>query len=168
MKKKLLTLFLTFILWLVFAGRINLPVVIVGLIVCFLVSLIFAEKMFRMLTMDYGLKKFFKKIYYIILIIGAFLYDVFESAVKVSRHAFEINPSFSPGIVRLNTSLESITGITILSNLITLTPGTLVMDFDISDKDYYIHSLDVDSEDEAETKKEIIGKHEDWIKFVFD
>ncbi len=168
MKKRMLTLIITFIIWLIFAGRISLPILLLGLGICAIVSLMFAEKVFQFLKVDYGLHIFLKKLFYIFLVLGAFIYDVFVSAIKVSRHAFELNPSFSPGIVKIKTSLSSVTGITILANLITLTPGTLVMDFDILNKNYYIHWIDVRTEDEAEMKKEIIGKQESWIQNIFE
>ena len=167
MKKTIVTLILTFMIWLIFAGKISLPIILLGLGICLVISLLFADKIFRLLKMDYSYKVFFKKIFYIILVIGVFIYDVFVSAIKVSQHAFELHPSFSPGIVKIKTSLNDITGITVLANLITLTPGTLVMDFDVLDRNYFIHWIDVRSRDEAEMKKEIIGKQESWIENIF-
>ncbi|WP_396265666.1 Na+/H+ antiporter subunit E [Halobacillus shinanisalinarum] len=113
-------------------------------------------------------KIFFFKIYYLFLVILTFIYDVFLSAVRVSRQAFEVKPSFSPRIVRMKTSLENSNSSAILANFITLTQGTLAMDFDISNKNYLIHWINVQSDDEAEGKKALISKHENLIAKIFD
>jgi len=100
-------------------------------------------------------------------VVSTFIYDVFLSAVRVSRHAFEIKPSFSPRIVRIKASLENTNSIAILANFITLTQGTLAMDFDILNKNYFIHWIDVRSDDEAEIKKVLISKHEKLIAKIW-
>lgn len=168
MKKKLLTYILTLALWFVFAGRVNIQVFLLGTIVCSIISLTLADNMFRLVQKKYGRKEFFLKTYYIFLVISAFIYDVFLSAVKVSRHAFEIKPSFSPRIVRIKTSLENINSIAILANFITLTEGTLAMDLDILNRNYFIHWIDVHSDHEAEVKKALISKHENLIAKIFN
>ncbi|WP_157801018.1 Na+/H+ antiporter subunit E [Bacillus solitudinis] len=168
MKKKLLTFILTLALWFVLAGRVNIQVFLLGTIICSFISLMFADNVFRLVQKKYGTKEFFLKIYYIFLVISAFIYDVFLSAVRVSRHAFEIKPSFSPRVVSIKTSLENINSPAILANFITLTQGTLAMDFDLLNKNYLIHWIDVHSDDEAEVKKALISKHENLIAKIFD
>lgn len=171
MKKKLLTFILTLALWLVFAGRINFPVFLLGTlvtIICSIISRMFAAEVFKLLLMNYEVKVSFVKIYYIFLVVGAFIYDAFLSAIRVSRHVFEIKPSFSPRTVQIKTSLQNLPSIMILSNLIALTPGTLIMDFNILNRNYFIHWIDIRSEDEAALKKALIGKHEKWIAKIFE
>lgn len=168
MKKKLLTFILTLALWFVFVGRVNIQVFLLGTIICSIISLMLADNVFRLVKKKYGMKEFFLKIYYIFLVISAFIYDVFLSAVRVSRHAFEIKPSFSPRIVKIKTSLENKNSIAILANFITLTQGTLAMDYDILNRNYFIHWIDVYSDDEAEVKKALISKHENLIAKIFD
>lgn len=168
MKKKLVTFLLTLALWFVFAGRVNIQVFFWGTIICSFISLMFADHVFRLVQKKYGTKEFFLKIYYIFLVISAFIYDVFSSAVRVSRHAFELKPLFSPRVVSIKTSLESKNSPAILANFITLTQGTLAMDFDFLNKNYLIHWIDVHSDDEAEVKKALISKHENLIAKIFD
>lgn len=168
MKKKLVTFILTLALWFVFAGRGNIQVFLLGTIICSIISLMLTDNVFRLVQMKYGRKEYFLKIYYIFWVISAFIYDVFLSAVRVSRHAFEIKPSFSPRIVTIKTSLENLNSIAILASFITLTQGTLAMDFDSLKRNYFIHWIDVHSDDEAEVKKALISKHEILIAKIFD
>ncbi|WP_165763735.1 Na+/H+ antiporter subunit E [Halalkalibacter urbisdiaboli] len=168
MKKKLLIFIQTLALWFVLADRVNIEVFLLGTIICSLISLMLANNVHRSVQLKYGTKEFFLKIYYIFLVISAFIYDVFLSAFRVSRHAFEIKPSFSPRIVKLKTSLENKNSHAILANFITLTQGTLALDFDILNRNYFIHWIDVHSEDEVEVKKALIRKHENLIAKLFD
>lgn len=54
-----------------------------------------------------------------------------------------------PGIFALRTELQTDWEITILANLITLTPGTLVIDVSPDNKTLYIHAMDIDDVDDA-------------------
>ena len=53
----------------------------------------------------------------------------------------------NPGIVRIRTGLKKDTSLTILSNSITLTPGTLTVDIHPRGGFLYVHHIDVKSED---------------------
>ncbi|QGH32802.1 hypothetical protein GI584_01455 [Gracilibacillus salitolerans] len=159
MKKKLLTFIITLALWFVFAGRVNIEVFLLGTIICSIISFMLAEDLFKLIQLKDGTKDFPKKIYYIFMVIIAFIYDLFLSAFKVSKHAFEIKPSYSPRIVSIKTSLIGSNSIAILANFITFTQGSLAMDFDHINKQYLIHWIDVHSDDEEERKKTRIRKH---------
>ena len=168
MKKKLLTFILTMALWFVFAGRVNIQVFLLGTIICAIISHMLVDTVFKLAEIRYSSEDLFLKIYYIFLVVNAFIYDLFLSAIRVSRHAFEIKPSFSPRIVSIKTSLRNINSIEILANFITLTQGTLVMDVDLMNKNYTIHWIDVHSDHEVEAKKALLCKHENLIAKIFD
>ena len=168
MKKKILIFILTLALWFIFAGQVNIQVFLLGTIVCSIVSLVLSDNVFILVQKKYKTKVFLLKIYYMFLVFSAFIYYLFLSATRISRHVFEIKPSFSPRIVRIKTSLENINSIAILANFITLTQGTLVIDFDILNKSYLIYWIDVHSDDEVEVKKALINKHENLIAKIFD
>ncbi|MRH43585.1 hypothetical protein GH741_12930 [Aquibacillus halophilus] len=165
--KKILLFLITLALWFVFAGRVTIEVFLLGTIICSILSLMFVDNGFKLVQMKYETKEFLLKIYYILLVIISFIYDVFLSAVRVSRHAFEIKPSFSPRTVRIKTSLENTNSMAMLINFITLPQGTLAMDFDNLSKNYFIHWIDVHSDDEAEIKKARISKHENLVSKLF-
>jgi len=167
LKKKLLTFILTLTLWFVFAGPINMQVFLLGTIISSIISLMLADHVFGLAQVKNKTLGFFLKLYYIFLLFSAVIYDVFLSSFKISRHAFEIKPSFSPRIVSIKTSHENINSFGILANFITLTQGALAMDFNILNKNYFIHWIDVHSDDEVEAKKALISKHEDLIAKIW-
>jgi len=166
LKKKLLTFIVTLALWFVFAGPINIQVVLLGTI-CAIISLMLADHVFGLVQMKNEKKGFFLKLYCIFLVVSAFIYNVFLSAFRISRHAFEIKPSFSPRIVSIKSSHENINSFAILAYFITITQGALAMDFDILNKNYFIHYIDVHSDDEVEVKKALISKHENLIAKIW-
>ncbi|APH04994.1 Na+/H+ antiporter subunit E [Bacillus weihaiensis] len=168
MKQKLFTFISTLALWLVLAGRVTIEVFLLGAILCSSISLMLADRLFSSAQMKYGVKEFVLKLPYILLVILAFIYDVFLSALRVSKHAFERKPSFSPRVVRIKSSLTHSTSTVLLVNFITFPQGTLAIDFDPSDKNYFIHWIDVQSDEKAEVKKALIRKHEKLIDKIFD
>lgn len=166
--KKLLMFLFSMLVWILFVNQLTIPVVILGLGLSLLSSYLFGDMVFRFISPKITILDLLVKVFYSVLILTTFTYDALLSAIKVSFHTFEKKPSFSPGIVKVKTKLTSKTAITILSNLITLTPGTLVVDFDPVDNIFHVHWIDVKSNHEAEIKKEIIGRHEDWIAHIFE
>ncbi len=167
MRQKISSFILIFIVWIIFAGRISLDVVMIGVIASLLTTVLFGQMLFRSSNRKFNLTESLHKILLIIMFIPVFFYEAVKSAVEVSTYIFKKDISFSPGIVKVKTKLTNVTAITILANLITLTPGTLTLDFDRSDRAYYIHWIDVKTREEAEARKEIIEKFENWLDVIF-
>jgi len=167
MRQKVMTFILTLVVWIIFAGKITLEIIIVGAAASFLTALLFSEMLFRRTNQRFNLLNYLRRSLFILLFIPVFFYEALIAALKVSRHVFEGKPSFSPGIVRVKTSLTNVTALTILANLITLTPGTLTLDFDRKERAYYIHWIDVKTREEAATRKEIIERFERWLEVIF-
>lgn len=78
-----------------------------------------------------------------------FLKELFLSSIQVLRIVIKPNMSLKPAIFELETELKEDWEITLLSALITLTPGTLVVGISDDQKRLYIHALDFDDIDEA-------------------
>jgi multicomponent Na+:H+ antiporter subunit E len=167
MREKVFTFIFVYIVWIILANKISYDILISGVFVSLLSSLLFSNMLFRLSSRKKKLEIYIIKASLILLFIPFFFYEAFISAIKVARHAFEIKPSFSPGIIKVKTKLTNVTAISVLANLITLTPGTLTLDFDISSRSYYIHWIDVITEEEAEIRKKTIEKFEDWLEVIF-
>jgi len=154
-------------IWIIFAGRITSDVIIVGTIASLVTTWLYSDLLFRSSNRKRNWSFYIKKLSYILLFIPVFFYEAFIAALKVSKHAFEKKPSFSPGIIKVKTSLRNITALTILANLITLTPGTLTLDFDMREKAFFIHWIDVTTLEEAEARKQVIERFEKWLEVIF-
>ena len=167
MRVNIFSFLLLFGVWIIFTGNLSTDSLIVGIIASLISTYLFKNMLFRFSKKKVNFKLFFKKIFLIIAFIPVFFYEAFVSAIEVSKHVFEKEPSFSPGIVKVKTTLTNVSALTILANLITLTPGTLTLDFDKSERAYYIHWIDVKSSEEAEKRKEIIERFEKWLEVIF-
>ncbi len=75
----------------------------------------------------------------------------------------------NPGIVKIKTDLHSDTGITILANSITLTPGTLTLDVNkkLGETYLYVHWIDVETLNREKAGEKIKGDIEEWLKKAF-
>lgn len=124
----ILTWITLFSFWIVISGNTRIENLFIGGITTLVISLL----MYEMLTDDIRQSgHIIEKILYIsffaipqYLFIMAF--RLIESNFKVAKHALLMD--INPGIVKIKTDLHSDTGITILANSITLTPGTLTLD----------------------------------------
>ena len=95
-----------------------------------------------------GGQKYFRKIP---RAIGFFFYFIKELIVANLKVAFDvITPKdyMRPGIVAVPLDTETDMEITLLANLITLTPGTLSLDVSKDKKVLYIHTLYLDDPEE--------------------
>ncbi|MFW6287307.1 MAG: Na+/H+ antiporter subunit E [bacterium] len=167
MRQRLSAFILILIVWIIFAGRFTLDVLIIGIIASLLTTALFGEMLFRSSNRKFNLYKSMHRLLMILAFVPVFFYEAIKSAIEVSRYIFKKDLSFSPGIVKVKTRLTNVTAITILANLITLTPGTLTLDFDKSERAYYIHWIDVKSREEAEARQVIIEKFENWLDVIF-
>jgi multicomponent Na+:H+ antiporter subunit E len=67
------------------------------------------------------------------------LWSVLQSNFQVAYLVLHPKMPIQPGLLRLRTKLRNRTGHVMLANSITLTPGTITVDFD--DGNYSVHAL---------------------------
>ena len=89
------------------------------------------------------------RIWAVISLILLFFKELLMSSIQVLRIVIKPKMNLKPAIFELETELEQDWEITLLSALITLTPGTLVVGISNDQKRLYIHALDFDDIDEA-------------------
>ena len=88
-----------------------------------------------------ALRKYFTILPKIISFFFFFLYELVKANLEV---AYEVStPKFqmSPGIVKIPLDVKSNAGITLLANLISLTPGTLSLDVSNDRKVLFVHAM---------------------------
>ncbi|PRR90843.1 MULTISPECIES: Na+/H+ antiporter subunit E [unclassified Bacillus (in: firmicutes)] len=101
------------------------------------------------------LRRFFPQRFY-----GFALYSIFKLVVIFIRELLLANLSvlktilspklqIKPGIFAFRTDLKRDWEITVLANLITLTPGTLVIDISDDRSILYIHAMDIEDAEKA-------------------
>ena len=160
MKKGLLFFISLLIVWFFLAGT-SQQEIIVGAIVSLLLTIIFFSK--ATIFSEFNLNP--KVVFYSLIYIFVFAWELIKSSIDVAYRVIQPKIPINPGIVKVKTKLKSKLGRTILANSITLTPGTLTVE--TNGEDYYIHWIDVTSDDIEGATKQIVGKFEKYLEVIF-
>jgi multicomponent Na+:H+ antiporter subunit E len=96
-----------------------------------------------------GTDGYFGRGYRVIGLIWLFLKELVKSAVKVAITVLTPRLDLKPGIIAFPLTVQRDIEITLLANLITLTPGTLSIDVSDDRKTLYVHCIDVPDVDAA-------------------
>lgn len=99
-------------------------------------------------------------------LLAYFLKEIVLSNAAVARILLSPVSSLSPGIVAVPLDLKSDAGITVLANLVTLTPGTLSLDVSSDRTTLYVHALHV--EDPEAFRREVKEGFERRVREVFE
>ncbi len=95
-----------------------------------------------------GDDRYFTLTFKIIGFVFFFLYELIKANIEVAWDV--ITPKFhmKPGIVRVPLDAETDTEITLLANLISLTPGSLSLDVSADKKVLYVHAMYISDKEE--------------------
>lgn len=85
----------------------------------------------------------------IIQYVGSFLKELIVANFDVAKRIMNPKNNIDPDVIEFNLRLKNPTAITFLSNSITLTPGTLTMDYDEKRNSLYIHGLNAAENSQA-------------------
>lgn len=136
--KFLSNLILSFI-WVALTGTFTLEFFIFGFILSYALMWI--------ITTNRREDKYFTKWPKIFGFAFFFLYELVVANIQVAYHVIKPNNYLKPGIVRIPLSATSDMEITLLANLISLTPGSLCLDVSDDKKVLYVHAMYVNDKD---------------------
>jgi multicomponent Na+:H+ antiporter subunit E len=162
MLKKSIEFLLLYFIWIALVWTVQIPDLVVGAVIAFITVLLFSDmfptQIFKMFSP--------LRLFWFLLYIPYFLWAVIKSNLDVTYRVFHPEIPIRPGIVKVKTTLKSDIAKTFLANSITLTPGTLTVDF-IEDN-LYIHWINIVSEDPMVETKLIVSGFEKYLKKIFD
>ncbi|ERH13262.1 MAG: multisubunit Na+/H+ antiporter, MnhE subunit [halophilic archaeon J07HB67] len=101
----------------------------------------------------------------VVLYVATFLRELLVANLRVARLVVSPSLTIQPAVVEVPLRVESDAAVTTIANSITLTPGTLTMDYDAETNTLYVHSIDLDDRDSV---IEPIRTWEDYALAVFD
>ena len=153
--------------WIVLVGQLSVPSLALGLLGCALATFIFGQ-LFLPGGGSQSLPDLLRRTSLLGCLFPIFLCEAFRSALKLAWMALQPKLSFQPGIVRVPTRLTSQSAITLLANLITLSPGTLTLDFDSEKRCYFIHCIDVRGLDGEAGRRALIARFEEPLRRIFE
>lgn len=113
----------------------------------------------------YSLRRFFPTPFYMKTVIAVvklfilFIKELISSSVLVIKQVLQPKLSITPGVFSLETELKGDWEITLLSLLLTLTPGSVVLEVSPEGNVLYIHAMDIpESRDVVIKAKEMFEK----------
>jgi len=119
--------------WLALTGSFTLANFLFGFFMGYVIIWIMTEKRWANLYLTRGVQ--------VIAFIFYFLYELIKANIQVAYDV--ITPSFymTPGVIKVPLAAKTDLEITLLANLISLTPGTLSLDVSDDRKVLYVHAM---------------------------
>jgi len=166
--RRLIYFVLAFIVWVLLTwpfadGKIDIQVVIAGLIASAIIAILFHE----ILPKEHRVFVSPVRIFWALVYMPVFFYYVLKANLDVVYRALHPKMPIKPGIVKIKTILKTESGITALANSITLTPGTLTVDL-TDDGFLYVHWINVKSDDVEEATRLIARRFEWFLQRIFE
>lgn len=84
---------------------------------------------------------YFVKVWQVSGFAAFFLWEMIKANLQVTYHILAPYRQMRPGVIAVPLAVRTDTEITLLANLITLTPGTLSLDVSADRRVMYIHSM---------------------------
>ncbi|MBU9713367.1 Na+/H+ antiporter subunit E [Evansella tamaricis] len=117
----------------------------VEFLIGYLVGLLLLFVLRRFLRFDF----YFRRVIAIFKLMFLFTYELILANIDVIKIVLSPKMDIQPGIIAVPSDLETDWEITLLACLISLTPGTLSMDFSEDGKTIYVHSIHVPDKEAA-------------------
>ncbi|MDT0643131.1 Na+/H+ antiporter subunit E [Zunongwangia sp. F363] len=133
MKNRFVSNLLLTLVWVALTGNFNFANYLFGFVLSFIIL--------RVITRGSGTAKYFTIVPRIIVFILYFFYELIKANLQVAYEVITPHYRMKPGIVKIPLDVKSNIGITLLANLISLTPGTLSLDVSNDRKVLYVHAM---------------------------
>ncbi|MBZ9628969.1 Na+/H+ antiporter subunit E [Psychroflexus sp. CAK57W] len=135
MKTKFLSNILLMLIWVFLTGEYNFNNFLFGFGLSFIILWILSG------NEDRSSKKYFKIVPKMISFVLFFLWELTKANIQVAYEVITPKFNMKPGIVALPLDAKTDLEITLLANLITLTPGTLALDVSTDRSVLYVHAM---------------------------
>ncbi len=131
-KRFLLNVMLTLI-WVALTGAFTYINMLIGFVISYFILWIISRN-----SED---RRYFTIVFKIIGFFFFFLWEMLKANWQVAYEVMTSHLHMKPGIVKIELEAKTDLEITLLSNLISLTPGTLVIDVSDDRKVMYVHGM---------------------------
>jgi len=156
------TFIVMFVIWMAFTTSLEPAELITGAFVSLILAF-FTNRIFSCC----GLKVLMPhKIIYFIQYFFIFIIALIKANFDIAKRVVSPKLPINPGIVEFKTKLTNGFARMVLANTITLTPGTLTID--VIKNTFYIHWIDVTSDDPEVVYKEIAESFEKILFKIYE
>ena len=140
--------------WAALQGELNAANVVMGFLVSAALIYLFRRMFFRPL--------YFRKGVLGLTLALVFIKELIKSNIAVLRVVLNPWLRVRSGVIAVPTELTNDVALTMLANMITLTPGTLTLDISLDRRYLYVHTLNLD--DPEDVKQEIHQAFEVYLR----
>jgi multicomponent Na+:H+ antiporter subunit E len=133
--------------WTVATGQFTVANLIAGLVLGYFI-LLFAQRAI-------GPSGYFAKVPQVARFALFYLWQLILSNLRVAYDVVTPTHHMRPGVIAVPLDAETDAEITLLANLITLTPGTLSVDLSPDRRVLYVHAMYIDHGDVAAARRQI-------------
>ena len=140
MKHQFLSNILLTFVWVALTGDFSIENYIFGFFLNFHILWLISVKRKR--------SKYFLIVPKVIILLLFFLYELIKANLEVAYEVITPKLNMTPGIVMVPLDVKSDIGITVLANMISLTPGTLSLDVSNDRKVLYVHAMYITDREE--------------------
>lgn len=155
---------LSFITWLILTWSTHWQHLLIGFIVCLMVSYLVGDLFVLQPWKLKEPKRYLWVVHYMLVLV----YEMVKANIDVAYRVIHPRVKIKPGTVKVKTRLKSDAALTYLANSITLTPGTFTVDVDKENGFLYVHWIWVRSEDIEEATKVIVRRFERILERIFE
>jgi len=142
MKTKFLSNILLTLIWVFLTGEYKFNNFLFGFVLSFIILWILSGAEER------SSKKYFKIVPRIISFVLFFIWELTKANIQVAYEVITPKFNMKPGIIAIPLEAKTDLEITLLANLITLTPGTLALDVSTDRSVLYVHGMYVMEKEE--------------------
>jgi multicomponent Na+:H+ antiporter subunit E len=122
------------LVWVALTGKTEFSNFVFGFIITFFILYLISDN-----TKSEG--GYFSRVPNVIVFIGYFLLELIKANIQVAFDVVTPKNYMKPGIVAIPLDAKTDLEITLLANVITLTPGTLSLDVSTDKKTLYVHAM---------------------------
>jgi multicomponent Na+:H+ antiporter subunit E len=140
--------------WAALQGELNTVNLVVGFFISAALIYVFRRMFFRPL--------YFRQTVVGLTLALVFSKELLKSNIAVLRIVFSPRARIRSGVIAVPTELTNDVALTMLANMITLTPGTLTLDISPDRRYLYVHTLNLD--DPEDVKQEIQKAFEVYLR----
>ena len=129
-----------FLLWLILNGKVTLEICLFGVVIT---GAVYAFCVAALGCRPQAERRFLKRLGGYVVYGAILVREIIRANLAVMRVIWSRKPDYHPAIVRVHAPLEKPVSRMLLSNSITLTPGTLTVNIDDATNDLFIHMINV-------------------------
>lgn len=141
--------------WTSISGEFHLGNLFFGLLIGYFVLFIARRTL--------GIEWYFAKTKAFFSLIRVLFFELIHSSLKIAYDILTAKHIMRPGIIKVPLDAESPLEITLFSNLISLTPGTLSIYISEESRELYVHVMYLPATSEADVCRKLKQKYESLI-----